>query len=296
MKNVKVLSVLLIGILVLPGCSQELAKPNLQKRTESDEPLSLGLLIDISADGRIRKQFATTGLQPFIESLSPNDEVALLEIGEQPRTLLPFTSDHRVIQNALTEVDKPSTAVTYAKTLTVLAALSPVGVFAIPLSFGIDMYEGSLEKRKIRSKQLYAGILEGLHLMSQGVHDRKALILMTDGRDEVQSVALADVVASARKSNIPIYAIGMGRGGSWLTPAKEVRTSTLEQLSGQTQGSYFTFNTDDQESSYRVLAQALEEISRDLRAPQPGGFTYVYNPQLNVFERMPITQEMPMNP
>jgi hypothetical protein len=45
-----------------------------------------------------------------------------------------------------------------------------------------------------------------------------------------------------------------------------------------------------------VLAQALEEISRDLRAPQPGGFTYVYNPQLNVFERMPITQEMPMNP
>src|SRR5581483_7105949 len=140
--NVKVLIVLLIGILALPGCSQELAKPNLQKRTESDEPLSLGLLIDIGADGRIRKQFATTGLRPFIESLSPSDEIALLEIGEQPRTLLPFTSDHRVIQNALIGVDKSSPVVLVAKAMTVLLALSPVGVLAYPLSLGIDMYEG----------------------------------------------------------------------------------------------------------------------------------------------------------
>jgi len=294
--TVKVLMVLLMGLLILPGCSQELAQPQLQQRTASDEALSLGLLIDISADGRIRKQFATTGLHPFLESLSPNDEIALVEIGDQPRTVLAFTSDQRVIQTAMMGVEQASTPVLVAKAMTVLLALSPAGVGAVPLGLGLNMYEWRQAQIKARTKQLYAGIVAGLRLMSQGGHARKALILMTDGRDELQSVSLAEVVASARQSRIPIYAIGMGRDGSWLTPAKEVRTRTLEQLSGQTHGSYFTFNTDDKEASYRVLAQALEEISRDLRAPQPGGVTYVYNPQLNVFDHIAITPGAQTNP
>ena len=62
------------------------------------------------------------------------------------------------------------------------------------------------EIRADRSTALYDSIIFGL-LQLQGIHGKRALIVLTDGRDETSRYSLEDAVAVARESSVAIYAI-----------------------------------------------------------------------------------------
>ena len=62
------------------------------------------------------------------------------------------------------------------------------------------------------STTLYDAILMGLQRVAQGKHRKRALLLVTDGNDTASHVKFSDVLAVARKSEVIIYAMGIGHG------------------------------------------------------------------------------------
>lgn len=64
------------------------------------------------------------------------------------------------------------------------------------------------------STALYDAILMDLQRVAEGKHNRRALMLVTDGNDTSSSVNLATTLNLARKSEVIIYALGIGHGES----------------------------------------------------------------------------------
>ncbi len=62
------------------------------------------------------------------------------------------------------------------------------------------------------STALYDAILLGLQRVAEGNHNRRALMLVTDGNDTSSSVNLETTLNLARKSEVIIYALGIGHG------------------------------------------------------------------------------------
>lgn len=59
---------------------------------------------------------------------------------------------------------------------------------------------------------LYDAIFLGLQRVAEGRHRKRALLLVTDGNDTASSVSLESALAAARKSEVTIYALGIGHG------------------------------------------------------------------------------------
>lgn len=62
------------------------------------------------------------------------------------------------------------------------------------------------------STALYEAVLLGLQKVKSGKHRKRALLLLTDGNDTSSSVKFSDVLTLARKSEVIIYALGIGHG------------------------------------------------------------------------------------
>lgn len=62
------------------------------------------------------------------------------------------------------------------------------------------------------STALYDAVLMGLQRVAEGKHNRRALMLVTDGNDTSSSVNLETTLNLARKSEMIIYALGIGHG------------------------------------------------------------------------------------
>ena len=62
------------------------------------------------------------------------------------------------------------------------------------------------------STALYDAVVLGLQRITQGKHRKRALLLLTDGNDTSSSARFDAVIALARKSEVIIYALGIGHG------------------------------------------------------------------------------------
>ncbi len=59
---------------------------------------------------------------------------------------------------------------------------------------------------------LYDAVVLGLQRIKQGKHRKRALLLLTDGNDTASRASFDSVVALARRSEVTIYALGIGHG------------------------------------------------------------------------------------
>ncbi len=57
---------------------------------------------------------------------------------------------------------------------------------------------------------LFDTIMQGMLMVQRGLHERKMLVVITDGMDNSSSATLNDVVAQARRIGIRVYSIGIG--------------------------------------------------------------------------------------
>ena len=140
---------------------------------------------------------------------------------------------------------------------------------------------------------LYDAILDGLHRIKGGQHQKKALIVISDGLDTASFASLDQVVHIAKRAGVLIYTIGIGnpqgRGGGG-GPAivigpfgavmggigggdDRVDSRTLQQISEETGGEHFLLNTRDVMGSGAVLDTAVQTISRELRQQYTLGYT-----------------------
>ncbi len=82
-----------------------------------------------------------------------------------------------------------------------------------------------------RITELYKGVFKSLSLFTPDLPERRRLVVVSDGRDEGEAYELDDVIEQARRSEIPVDAVGLTR-----IDAKYL--SNLERLADLTGGSY----------------------------------------------------------
>jgi len=104
---------------------------------------------------------------------------------------------------------------------------------------------------------LYDGVAEGLRQMQSGHGQRRALVVISDGGDNVSRLKYADVLALARRSDAVIYAIGLL---SESLAVEDEDADLLKRLCKDTGGvAYFPRTADEIASTSKAIADDLRE-------------------------------------
>jgi Ca-activated chloride channel family protein len=161
--------------------------------TDTDTPVTVGLLIDSSASMYPIRHLVIAGATAFADASHPRDEIFALAFNEAVFPALspsaPFTSDSTVLRAAL---------------------------------------ERSVNARGRTA--LYDAISAGVDYLSGGSRERKALIVLSDGGDNASRVTRDEAVRKAQASNAVIYTIAVVDPGSRDANPKLLRE--LAQASG----------------------------------------------------------------
>jgi len=194
--------------------------------SSEDTPVTIGLLIDTSSSMRAKLGEVVAAAVAFARSSNPQDELFVLSFNESVRDALP---EHRFLPAA--DVGRLQTAV---------ASLRPEGRTA-----------------------LYDGLLAALDRLDSGKLGRKALVVISDGGDNVSRATLADVQARAQRSSAVIFTIGLFDADD-----PDRNPGVLESLARATGGERFL------PRSAGPLLQACERIARAIRS----GYTMAIEP------------------
>lgn len=126
---------------------------------------------------------------------------------------------------------------------------------------------------------LYDAIIQGLALLQQGRHRKKALLVVTDGNDTVSTASLREAMASAQQSEAIIYALGIGHGeqgsfGHTGNSRDYVDVDVLNSLADATGGRAFLLEGTHSRNGVDQVDQAAQQVGAELR----GQYTIAYKP------------------
>jgi len=216
--------------------------------TGENEPVSMGLVVDVSGSMLSKIDRARLALRRLLDTIHPQDEVFIEAFNQQPFLLQDFTDSRLLLAQAI-------------------SSLRPVGGTA-----------------------LYDALLDGLHRVKRGQHQKKALIVISDGVDTASLSSLSQTINAARRSGVLIYAIGIGNpnGGFGMGGAQiaigpfiigggggvdeQIDSRTLQEASDATGGKLFVLNTADVVGNAGVIENATQTISRELRSQYSLGY------------------------
>jgi Ca-activated chloride channel homolog len=190
-----------------------------------DTPVTVGLVIDNSASMRPKLGEMVASTLAFARASNPDDELFAIVFDDGVRDALP--------RRTISAEDTPALQ-------TALSALVPDGRTA-----------------------LYDGLIAGLARASNGLRERKVLVLISDGGDNASQAKLADVLAKARTANVTIYAIGLFDQND-----EDANPGVLKALAEATGGERFL------PRSAGPLISACARIAREIRS----GYTIGYVP------------------
>ncbi len=142
--------------------------------------------------------------------------------------------------------------------------------------------------RPVGGTALHDAIVGGLRRVKRGRHQKKALIVITDGYDTASLTPLDAMLDEARRSGVLIYTIGIGNPQSFLGDRRRIMlgryamlpnqgvervdVKTLQQISARTGGKHFLLNTADVRGIRSTLTQATQTIAQELRAQYSIGY------------------------
>lgn len=241
---------------------------------ESDLPLTLGLLIDISASQEnlieIERQAAS---QFFSSVIRPKDEAFLISFGKDTELLQDFTNSPKRLVAALSDLQGDG------QTPMISGGPIPnVNTGPIP--------QTGTPKGTLLFDAVYLAANEKL----KSEVGRKALVLITDGDDQGSTYRLSQAVEQAQRSDAIIYSIyyvdhgfyfrnGMLGGGGG--------EGDLEKMSQQTGG--HVFKVDKKHS----LADIFREIQDELRNQYSIGYTSSNGKRDGSFRKIEIKVDHP---
>jgi Ca-activated chloride channel homolog len=124
---------------------------------------------------------------------------------------------------------------------------------AVGLTSDLTMLEDGLASLTADDEtSLYDSLIFSLYYLG-GSPGQRAVVLLSDGEDNASSFHFADVLESARRAGIAVYAIGINL-------PREGASGELARLAAETGGrSFFVRGTDELDGAY-------QEIQRDLRS------------------------------
>ena len=217
---------------------------------ESDLPLTLGLLVDVS-----RSQERLIGLereaaaQFFSAVLREKDLAFLISFGSDAELMQDLTSSTRQLRAALDDLRVRSDA----------GGLHPGPVPTMSQPRGTVLYDA-----------VYLAANEKL----RGEVGRKALVLITDGVDQGSRMRLEQAVEAAQRADVIVYSIyyvdpqaywgrGRGRGYGFGAPSN----AALKRMSEETGGRLFEV------SKRTPLPAIFEELQQEMRSQYALGYT-----------------------
>jgi len=160
---------------------------------DTDVPVSVGVLLDLSGSMRDKMSAATQAISRFIDSIHKDDDIFLMTFSNRITVVQDFTSDRKKLSRAL-------------------ASLAVGG-----------------------STLLYDGLQRGIEKIQTGRHDKKAILVLSDGMDAgSKDATLNGLLESVRRSEVMTYGLGTGVG-SYADPAEHVPFS-LPSSAGPVRG------------------------------------------------------------
>jgi Ca-activated chloride channel family protein len=194
----------------------------------ADIPVTVGILVDESGSMRPKRSEVIVAAVEFIKSSNPQDEVFVINFNEKARHGLPDT-------------------VLFSDNIDQLRAA---------------LWQGVPEGRTA----LYDAIEMALHQSDMGRRDKKTLLLISDGGDNISVHKFPDVMHDVLESLVTIYTVGI-----FDEDDPERNPGVLKQLAQVSGGaSYFP-------KSLEEVVPICRQIAKDVRTR----YTIGYIPELN---------------
>jgi len=195
---------------------------------QEDTPVTVGLLVDHSGSMNGKLPEVAAAAEIFARSSNPEDEMFVVNFGD--------------------DISIPAFA---------------GGPFTADPA---DLQKSIEDANTIGRTALYDAIAAGLEHLRAGSHERKALIIISDGGDDASRIDYREITRLARESRAAIYAIGL-IGGLF----QDQNPGVLRHLAQETGGiAYFP-------SDVSAVSDISKQIARDLREQ----YTIGYEPQQN---------------
>jgi VWFA-related protein len=158
---------------------------------ETDLPLTIGLLIDVSGSQRNLIQIERNAAsQFFAQVLQKKDEAFLISFGEETELLQDYTGSARLLTNAMND-------------LRVSSGVGGLGPGPVPTAGGP------------RGTVLYDAVYLAAHDQLQKQVGRKVIVVITDGVDEGSRLKIEDAIMAAQKADAVIYSIEYSDPGAY---------------------------------------------------------------------------------
>jgi Ca-activated chloride channel family protein len=192
--------------------------------TSEDAPVTVGLLIDNSGSMQSSRDLVLAAATAFVERSNPHDEVFALTFND-------------VVQAALPP-DMPFTGDAAVLRAALAHAIAPAGRTA-----------------------LYEAIAAGQEYLAGGRYERKVLVVVSDGGDNVSDITFEQILNRTQASNIVIHTVGL------VDPIEpDANPKRLKQLAQASGGVAFL------PRDARQVADALERVALDIRSAYTIGY------------------------
>jgi Ca-activated chloride channel family protein len=188
------------------------AQPVTSFRRE-DVPVSMGILIDNSGSMRDKREAVNDSVLNLIRASNPQDEIFIVNFGQNYYLDQDFTSDVNLLEAALHQVSAAGSTALYD-----------------------------------------AIVASAVHLKGSAHLEKKVLLVITDGQDNMSQQTLQEASRKLQQMNGPtLYAIGL-TGGGMQTAGREA----LDRLAQGTGGvAYFPGSINEVENITRTVAHDI---------------------------------------
>ena len=231
---------------------------------ESNQPLTLGILIDTSASQeRVLPAEQSAGAAFLKQVLREKDLAFVISFDVNVDEQHDFTNDPRELRAALNRTRINAGG----------------GNVAVPGNMG----GGPIPTNNPRGTLLYDAVyLASNEKLSKEV-GRKALILLTDGEDQGSQMRIQDAVEAAQKADAMIYVIliaDRGFYGGWGSYSGD---REMEKLSKECGGRVISVGNKEEK-----LKEAFDQIAQELRSQYSIGYTPSNNKRDGTFRHVDV--------
>jgi VWFA-related protein len=216
---------------------------------ESNQPLTLGMLIDTSGSQiRMLPMEKEVGAAFLRDVLTPKDLAFLINFDISVNLIQDYTSDAARLRRAMERTGINDGGGSGA------GGIAGAGQGTIPVS-------------RPKGTLLYDAVYLASSEKLQKETGRKALVLLTDGGDQGSEETLANAIEAAQRSEVIVYVImiaARGFGGTYSGSG----AGAMHKLADQTGGRVINAGNDS-----KKLRTAFDEIGTELRSQYMIGYT-----------------------
>jgi VWFA-related protein len=213
--------------------------------TSEDAPVTVGLLIDSSGSMQPNRGRLIAAAAAFAESSHPSDELFALAFNDSVRAALPPTA---------------------------------------PFTSDVAVLQDALTKtiRAYGRTALFDAIAAGLDYLRRGHHERRVMVIVSDGGDNASQTTLEEVVTRIQTSNAVIYTVAL------VDPVERDTNPELLRRIAQANGgeAFAPRNAGD-------ITEVLQHIARDIRHTYTLGYVSTNSARDGGFRQIRLIVQSP---